>query len=95
MIHPIAAKHNDQPAKGNTIMIQAKSLPQFKALIEAARFSAESGVAVANLLIEQDKGNPSRSNLVYLRQQQERAAEIEKQIEILARMAAFFAQVSA
>lgn len=76
-------------------MIQAKSLPQFQALIEAARFSTESGIAVANLLIEQDGGKPCRSNLVYLRQQQERAAEVEKQIEILARMAAFFAQVSA
>jgi hypothetical protein len=91
MIH-LSSKHTT--AKGNTIMSQAKTLPQFKELIEAARFSAKSGVDVANMLIEQD-GASRKTHQIYLRQQQERAAEIERQIERLERMATFFEQVFA
>jgi hypothetical protein len=74
-------------------MIQAKNFPQFETLINAARNSAEATVNVAQRLI--DGGLTRTQDYAYLRCQQERAAEVEKQIEILARMAEFFAQVSA
>jgi hypothetical protein len=90
MIH-LNAAHNP-PAKGNTIMSQTKSPAQFKELIEAARFSARSGVEVAEMLIKQDGGD-ARSSRVYLAQQQARAIEIERQITILERMSTLLTKV--
>lgn len=73
-------------------MSQSKTPAQFKELIEAARFSAQGGIDVANMLIEADGGD-IRANRVYLRQQQERAAEIERQILIIERMTGLFSKV--
>jgi uncharacterized protein YutE (UPF0331/DUF86 family) len=73
---------------------QSKTPAQFAEVIAAARFSAQAGIDVAQMLINQEGGDV-RSNHIHLRQQQERAAEIERQIEIIERMVDFFAKVSA
>jgi hypothetical protein len=92
MRYDSSQQQTQPPAKGNTIMSQPIIPPQFKELIEAARFSAQSGVEVAEMLIQQDGGD-ARSNRVYLKRQQARAAEIERQIMLLSRMTGLFTKV--
>jgi thioredoxin-like negative regulator of GroEL len=75
-------------------MSQAQNIPpQFKELIEAARNSAEACVEVAKRLIE--NGLTRSVDYAHLKCQQDRAAEVERQIQALQQLVESSAKVAA